>query len=74
MRRCRHEPRNLPFFFSLQGYNGVRLVDEHDWDSLSAEIRVLSLRLKLYMASENCYVSERKHLLLKKTSRWLLSP
>ncbi|KAH0420927.1 hypothetical protein CcaCcLH18_13725 [Colletotrichum camelliae] len=58
----------------MQDYIGVRLVDEHDWDSLSAEIRVLALGLNLYMASENCYVSGRKHPLWKKTSRRLPSP
>ncbi|KAI8198155.1 Mutanase [Colletotrichum sp. SAR 10_76] len=58
----------------MQDYIGVRLVDEHDWNSLSAEIRVLAIGLNLYMASENCFVSGRRHPLWKKNSRRQPSP
>ncbi|KAF4875177.1 Mutanase [Colletotrichum siamense] len=58
----------------MQDYIGVRLVDEHGWDSLGAEIRVLAVGLNLYMASENCWVSKRKHPLWKKNSRRQPSP
>lgn len=61
-------PENYPNILMVD-YIGMVLMNEPDWDELSAEIYTLAIGMNLYMASENCDIDERRSPLLESKSK-----
>jgi hypothetical protein len=62
------DPEGYPSVL-LQDYIGVELKGKEDFGQLTTEPRVFAIGLNLYLASENCYVSHRKHPFFKSNAK-----
>ncbi|KAK1973960.1 PLC-like phosphodiesterase [Colletotrichum cereale] len=69
------KPDNYPNVIMVD-YIGMVLLNEPQWNSLSAELYTLAIGLNLYMLSENCIMNTRRSPLLpsRKNSRRPFNP
>ncbi|KAH8766071.1 PLC-like phosphodiesterase [Diaporthe sp. PMI_573] len=55
-------------------YIGMVLMNEPQWDALSAELYTLAIGINLYTVSENCDINKRRSPLLPPTTKSLVMP